>query len=110
MGNLQIEPRAEEMSITEIVGPSGDHGAHPAADGTAVAREVTEYDGTFEEAVECGLLEVPPPVQWNMWQKYRRLTHSAPTMEVDSVVLDNSVESRLYARVMTDLRAELQRP
>ena len=44
------------MSITEIVVPSGDHGAHPAADGTAVAREVTEYDGTLEEAVECGRL------------------------------------------------------
>ena len=51
------------MSTTEIsADTTGDHGAHPAADGTAVAREVTNYDGTFEEAMECGLIEVPPPV------------------------------------------------
>ena len=62
------------MSTTEITVPSGDHGAHPAADGTAVAREVTNYDGTFEEAMECGLIEVPPPVVWNMGQTYRKLT------------------------------------
>ena len=38
------------MTTTEIVADTtGDHGAHPAADGTAVAREVTNYDGTFEE-------------------------------------------------------------
>ena len=48
------------MTTTEIVADTtGDHGAHPAADGTAVAREVTNYDGTFEEAMECGLIEVP---------------------------------------------------
>ena len=91
------------MSTIEITVPSGDHGAHPAADGAAVAREVTEYDGTFEEAVECGLLEVPPPVQWNMWQQYRRLTHSAPTKSVDGVALDNSKESLIYTRVMSKI-------
>ena len=90
------------MSTTEMIaGTTGDHGAHPAADGAAVAREVTEYDGTFEEAVECGLIEVPPPVQWNMWQQYRKLTHSAPTKKVDGVALDNSKESIIYTRVMS---------
>ena len=68
-----------------------------------IAREVTEFDGTFEEAMECGLVDVPSPVIWNKWQTYRKLTQSSPTTEMDGVVLDNSVESRLYARVMTKL-------
>ena len=90
------------MTTTEIVADTtGDHGAHPAADGTAVAREVTNYDGTFEEAMECGLIEVPPPVVWNMWQSYRKLTHSAPTKKADGVVLDNAKESTIYTRIMT---------
>ena len=64
--SLGIEPRVK-MSTTEIIADTtGDHGAHPAADGTAVAREVTNYDGTFEEAMECGLIEVPHPVVWTM--------------------------------------------
>ena len=92
------------MTTTEIVADTtGDHGAHPAADGTAVAREVTNYDGTFEEAMECGLIEVPPPVVWNMWQSYRKLTHSAPTKKADGVVLDNAKESTIYTRVMTKI-------
>ena len=92
------------MSTTEtIAGTTGDHGAHPAADGAVAAREVTELDGTLEEAMECGLVEVPPPVIWNKWQTYRKLTHSAPTKEAGGVVLDNSIESRLYARIMTTL-------
>ena len=98
-----VEPRAK-MTTTEIVADTtGDHGAHPAADGTAVAREVTNYDGTFEEAMECGLIEVPPPVVWNMWQSYRKLTHSAPTKKADGVVLDNAKESTIYTRVMTKI-------
>ena len=37
-----VEPRAK-MTTTEIIADTtGDHGAHPAADGTAVAREVTK--------------------------------------------------------------------
>ena len=47
------------MSTTEIsADTTGDHGAHPAADGTAVAREVTNYDGTFEEAMELSLIHI----------------------------------------------------
>ena len=53
------------MTTTEIVADTtGDHGAHPAADGTAVAREVTNYDGTFEEAMECGLIEKFPRLSY----------------------------------------------
>ena len=89
--------------MAEIVGSTGDHGAHPAPDGAVAAREVTEYDGTFEEAMECGLVEIPPPVAWNKWQAYRRLTHSALTKEADGVDLDNSVESRRYKHIMTKL-------
>ena len=55
----------------------GPEGSTPAADGgPARQREVTGFDGTFEEAVEADLIDKPPPMKWNRWQAYRKLTGS----------------------------------
>ena len=49
----------------------------------AVTRHVTNYDGTYWEAVDDGLIEKPPPVEWRDWQKYRRITGTHPNEEED---------------------------
>ena len=42
-----------------------------AADAAPAQPEVSGFDGTFEEAVEMGLIDKPPPLKWNRWQVYR---------------------------------------
>ena len=42
-----------------------DAGTKAAADAPRLEREVTGYDGTFEQAVESGLIDQPPPMAWN---------------------------------------------
>ena len=73
----------------------------PAADGApARQREVTGYDGTFEEAVEADLIDKPPPMIWYRWQAYRKLTGSTPTLQEDGWQSNPTVEAKIYRRVM----------
>ena len=39
-------------------------------------REVTELDGTFEEAVAMGIIDKPPPMLWGDWQTWRTLSET----------------------------------
>ena len=71
-----------------------------AADGHPI-REVTGFDGTFEEAVTEGLIDKPPPIVWGDWQKYRRITQTRPTPDDDGQPYDNRVEGKLYSRVQS---------
>ena len=74
----------------------------PAADGPLRPRDVTSYDGSYIEAVSEGLYELPPPMMWNMWQTYRRIWQSVPTVAADGEGHhhSSSAESELYGRVM----------
>ena len=73
--------------------------------GPELPREVTGFDGTYEEAVEMELIERPPPMVWNSWQRYRKLTGSVPTEKEDGPrgKLENRAEAALYLRVMKNL-------
>ena len=68
--------------------------------GGAGYREVTGYDGTYEEAIEAGLVKCPPPMKWNAFQRYRRVTGQAPSQEADGFLLDRADESALHQRIM----------
>ena len=79
--------------MSSTVGPE----ASPAADGEparapplgvarlaqGAIREVTGFDGTYEEAVAEGLIDKPPLMKWNRWQAYRKFTATGPTIEDD---------------------------
>ena len=68
--------------------------------GGAGQREVTEYDGTYEEAIAAGVVKCPPPMKWNAFQRYRRVTGQAPSQEADGFLLDRADESALHQRIM----------
>ena len=72
-----------------------------AADAEPRFREVTGYDGSFEEAVEVGLYDKPPPLVWNDWLHYRKISRSLPTTEFDGPgqAYESTRESKVYARV-----------
>ena len=46
-------------------------------------REVTGYDGTFEEAVEEGIIEKPARLTWNAFQTWRTDVGMRPSEAVD---------------------------
>ena len=71
--------------------------------GGAGRREVTEYDGTYEEAIEAGIVKCPPPMKWNAFQRYRRVTGEAPNPQADGFLPDRADESALHQRVMASL-------
>ena len=68
--------------------------------GGAGQREVTEYDGTYEEAIAAGRVRCPPPMKWNAFQKYRRVTGEAPNPQADGFLPDRAEESALHQRIM----------
>ena len=71
-----------------------------AADAAPAQPEVSGFEGTFEEAVEMGLIDKPPPLKWNRWQVYRQLTGSIPTPQADpGYVQSNVEEAKVYRRV-----------
>ena len=71
-----------------------------AADAAPAQPEVSGFEGTFEEAVEMGLIDKPPPLKWNRWQVYRQLTGSIPTPQADpGYVQSNVAEAKVYRRV-----------
>ena len=71
---------------------------------STILQEVHGYAGTFEEAVELGLIEKPPPLVWNDWLQYRKITESVP-----SGMADNRAEGKLYARVQRHYYGEQYR-
>ena len=66
-------------------------------------REITGFDGTFEEAVELGLVNKPPRLAWNAFQRWRATVGMRPTVAEDGEppIPMNRLESKLYVRVMT---------
>ena len=66
-------------------------------------REITGFDGTFEEAVQLGLVEKPPRLAWNAFQRWRTQVGLRPTIADDGEppIPMNRLESALYVRVMT---------
>ncbi len=65
-------------------------------------KEVTGFDGTFEEAIEEGIVTMPPPMMWNRWQPYRTATETRPDVRADGpeYQIDNRHEVKIYLRVM----------
>ena len=63
-------------------------------------REVTGWDGTFEEAVEADIIQRPPPLSWNRWQRWRSDEGGGPTTATDGYSRDTRHEAAIYARVM----------
>ena len=73
----------------------------PARGPYAGRREVTGWDGTYESAVDAGIITRPPPLSWNRWQQWRKSDEgAAPTVEADGHGRDSRHEAIIYARVM----------
>ena len=73
----------------------------PARGPYAGRREVTGWDGTYESAVEAGIITRPPPLSWNRWQQWRKSDEgAAPTVQADGHGRDSRHEAVIYARVM----------
>ena len=73
---------------TEATGTAlgGGPPARSAADELSVpegTREVTGWDGTFEEAVEMGMVIQPKPLRWQEWLRWRKFYGARPTPEED---------------------------
>ena len=66
-------------------------------------REVTGWDGTFEEAVDADVIPRPPPLNWNRWQRWRSDEGGGPTIDTDGYSRDARHEATIYARVMRAL-------
>ena len=66
-GGVAVTPEAEQRSLP---GSSGQERSS-AADDPPRLREVTGFDGTYIEAVDAGIYEIPPPMVWGSWQTYR---------------------------------------
>ena len=61
-------------------------------------REVTGWDGTFEEAVDADVIPRPPPLNWNRWQRWRSDEGGGPTIDIDGYSGMHGTK-RLYTRV-----------
>ena len=70
------------------------------AAGAVAVREVTGFDGTFEEAVTEGLIRSPGVATWNGWQRWRRDEGGRPTVEDDGARPAPREEVALWRRVM----------
>ena len=73
---------------------------HPEAAAVVAARQVTGYDGTFEEAVIEGLIRAPGVATWNGWQRWRREEGGRPTIEDDGARPQPRDEVALWRRAM----------
>ena len=71
--------------------------------GGAGNREVTEYDGTYESAIDGRVARCPPPMKWNTFQRWRRVTGEVPNMASDGFQPDRADESALQQRIMATL-------
>ena len=81
--------------------PPGPAQEAPPRGPHAGRREVTGWDGTYESAVEAGLITRPPPLSWNRWQQWRKSDEgAAPTVQADGHGRESRHEAAIYARVM----------
>ena len=81
--------------------PPGPAQELPARGPYAGRREVTGWDGTYESAVDAGIINRPPPLSWNRWQQWRKSDEgAAPTFQADGHGRDSRHEAIIYARVM----------
>ena len=81
--------------------PPGPAQELPARGPYAGRREVTGWDGTYESAVDAGIINRPPPLSWNRWQQWRKSDEgAAPTVQADGHGRDSRHEAIIYARVM----------
>ena len=64
------------------------------AEPRTTTREVTGFDGTFEEAVTAGLVPKPPNLQWGSWMKWRKRFGALPSTEVDGGMILQEAEAR----------------
>ena len=77
-----------------------------AADALPSRREVSGVDVWYEDAVASGVVDIPPPMSWQLWRTYRKVTRTRPTEEEDGpdYRYDASETQReemsLYTRVM----------
>ena len=70
------------------------------AEPRTTTREVTDFDGTFEEAVTAGLVPKPPNLQWGSWMKWRKRFGALPSTEVDGGMILQRAEGEIYHRVL----------
>ena len=93
----------DEGDASRALGPAAPLGApEPAVRRGPFAdrREVTGWDGTFEEAVDADVIPRPPPLNWNRWQRWRSAGGGGPTTATDGYSRDTRHEAAIYARVM----------
>ena len=90
------------------IAADGDEGAAlPAAHAeegrppSPTADEVAGYAGTLEQAFEAGMLEPPPPLEWNQWHQWRTATATRPASLRLGTGGDR--EARIWRRVMMAL-------
>ena len=84
--------------------PAGPGGA--AADappGATPVREVTGWDGSFEEAVSLSLVDHSRCLRWGEWLRWRKFYGARPTLDVDppGSIPGNKFEAQVWRRIMT---------
>ena len=102
------QPPSFAAGVGGPVGPAAeDEAARPEAASASTAaaprftdREVTGFDGPFEEAVEQGLVPKPPNLQWGAWMKWRQTYGALPSWEVDGGRVRQKAEGLIYHRVL----------
>ena len=102
---LKMNPSSVPNEATGTA-PEGGRPDGSAADElleTGETREVTGWDGTFEEAVDADVIPRPPPLNWNRWQRWRSDEGGGPTIDIDGYSRDARHEAIIYARVMRAL-------
>ncbi len=65
-------------------------------------RQVSGTDITLLEAIETDVVPRPDLMDWNAWQRWRRVAGQRPTA-ADGAALDNRGEVALWRGVMTSL-------
>ena len=63
--------------------------------------EVADYEGTFMEALEQGILPVPSLMEYQEFQKWRRDEGRRPTAASDGTGTSQKQESDMWREAMT---------